>query len=69
MENWNPTLVFEVGYAQHTERVARGEVGQRESELRGGRPRARLAGFLIALAARLDPARSPSLAPSIPTWS
>ena len=67
MENWSPTMAFEVGYAKHIELVARGESNFRQQGEGGTqRPRVRLAALLIALAARLDPARTPALAPSVP---
>ena len=59
MENWSPTIVFELGYSAHLEKVAlAGDVRARtETTARGPTPRDILALALIALAARIAPAQ------------
>ena len=57
MENWDPAIVFAVGYSDHLERVARAAVArpQRDATARGPTPRALLALALMALAVRIAP--------------
>jgi hypothetical protein len=60
MENWHPSVTFEVGYAAHRERVARAEAARRQPA-HTGTPRAILAAALLALARRIAP---PATAPA-----
>ncbi len=57
MENWNPSLVFEIVRAAHQERIARSaRAGQGLSDATRRRtPREALAGALLTLAFRLAP--------------
>ncbi len=55
MENWNPSIVYDMAIERHTEVIARGEASQRQPSLPGSQTaRARIAAALVALAARLD---------------
>ncbi len=56
MENWNPSLVFEIVHAAHQERIARSaRAGQGLSDTTRRTPREALAGALLTLAFRLAP--------------
>ena len=64
MDNWHPTMIHQVLDARQRDWVARGEAAQRLAEaLDAPSARARLAGALVALAARLDPAGYPTTGP------
>jgi hypothetical protein len=55
MDNWNPTLVYQMATERHGEQIKRLEYAQLVAAQGTGQPaRARLAGALIALAARLN---------------
>ena len=55
MENWAASVVFDVGYAEHTERVARinRDGWQRQAARAGRPPRGALAAALATLAGHL----------------
>jgi hypothetical protein len=55
MENWAASVVFDVGHAEHTARVARinRDGWKRQSARAGGPPRGALAAALAALAGHL----------------
>lgn len=57
MNNLNPSVVFEVGYTLHLERIARGEAMARLlSDIPSRRPiRIALASVLVSVAHRLAP--------------
>jgi hypothetical protein len=55
MDNWHPSIVYDMAIERHREDICRGTAAQRvASQHRGQAPRARLAAALVALAARLD---------------
>ena len=57
MENWNASVVYQLGGERHREHATRGETAyQVAAILNAQSARTRLATALVALAARLDPA-------------
>ena len=69
MDNWHPSVIYDLAIYRHHEDTARGEAAQQVASQLSGRPvRNRLAAALVALATRLDPAlraqdrRSPATA-------
>ena len=56
MQNWNPSVTFEVEYGKHLERVARGEklAQLRVGEIKQRPMRSKAAAALVALADRLS---------------
>ena len=64
MDNWNPTVVYQMAIERHNEDMARGEAARQLADLPQRQSvRARLANALVALAARLDPAASAARQP------
>lgn len=62
MDNWAPTVVYQLALDRYNEDLARGTASQQLQRALGIRPlRARLANALVALAARLDAASRPML--------
>ncbi len=57
MENWDPSVTFEIGSMIHRERVARIEAARRprSDTVLGGTPRESLATALVALALWIAP--------------
>lgn len=57
MENWDPSVTFEIGSMIHRERLARVEAARRppSNRPRGGTPRETLATALVALALWIAP--------------
>ena len=59
MENWAPTVVYQLAIDRHSEEVARGTAAQHLKQVLGApSTRTRLAKALVSLAARLDAAAS-----------
>jgi hypothetical protein len=64
MDNWDPSVVYQMATGRHHEDIARGEEAQRRAALLGGLSiRTRLTDTLIALAARLARVRLGALVP------
>jgi hypothetical protein len=58
MENLNPSIIFEVGYGKHLERIARGELNAQLQANTPRRPslRTTVASGLAVVTARIDSA-------------
>lgn len=65
MDNWNPSVVFEIGYGMHEERIARAAAANRlaASTPAGLGTRAKLAGVLLAVARWLAPGTADTRTP------
>lgn len=65
MDNWNPSVVFEIGYGMHEERIARAAAANRlaASMPTGPDPRAKLAWLLLAVARWLAPGTADTRTP------